>query len=166
MRIESNLSPEIYIAHLKRQLGRWYSFGDERFTGFVLGRFFSIVYHSGFEENRRITNEKNRAIGYAKDTPDGTEVRFIRLYGLTNPISLAALFLLGFGVCMLLCGFREVLMADHANVKLSLICGAVYAASVALSTAIGACITERGLYGRGILMNCLKHPDDPYTYRG
>ncbi len=148
-------------------MGAFSSFGEERFTGIFLGRFFSICYHSGWEWNRKLTNEKNRAIGYVRSTPAGTEVRFIRLYGLTNPISLASLFLFGYMFSWLIIGFHSLRnnvspAMEEIQPIFCLVAGVLVMLAVALETALGSRLTERGQYGQSILMTHLKDPKDPW----
>ena len=68
MKYDSNLPYYAYLSAMKEQMSGFTEFGIERFTGTIIGGFFSITYHSGHEFNRRITNEKHRAIGFAKPT--------------------------------------------------------------------------------------------------
>lgn len=166
MRLNSELTPKTYIQKLRRRIGSFVCFGDERFTGFTIGGFFSIVYHSGFEWNRRVTNEKNRAIGYVRQNPngEGSQVRLIRLRGLTNPLSLLAMFVCFYGFGWLF------YMLHGGNVDPTLWQGisagvsALMTAAIALLTALAAQWTERGRYGRMVLMALLRHPEDPYHH--
>ena len=82
----SRLQPKAYLGALKSCFSFPLAFfHSERVTGIVLGRFFSVAYHSPWEWNRRITSECNRAIGYVKGTGEGTEIHFIRSRGLLSP---------------------------------------------------------------------------------
>lgn len=112
MKVVSKLPCSIYLYKMKQQMGRFTDFGIERLTGVVIGKFFSVTYHSGHEFNRRITNEKHRAIGFVKPCEDGTEVLCIRLAGMTNPLSLIGLF----SFCFLICLLRGGLELDRKSV--------------------------------------------------
>lgn len=162
MRLSTKLSAEQYIRSFRQQMGAFSSFGEEHFTGFFIGRFFSVTYHSGWEWNRKFTNEKNRAIGYVRDTAVGTEVRFLRFYGYSNPLSLISIFLFGFFVGLLALSGAEY----HAEMNPKLLLGALFGACVmvfsALESAIAAYVTERGIYGGNILMAYLNNPADPW----
>lgn len=95
MIVSSNLSKKAYLEEFRSQVkGNFFCFGEERFTGFVIGNFFSIAYHSGYEWNRRLTNEKNRAIGFVRKSGAGCKVYAVRLRGYTNPLSLILIFTL------------------------------------------------------------------------
>ena len=74
MKVHSDLQPTEYLQHLRSNLGPWYAFGDERLTGFVIGKFFSVVYHSGYEWNRRATNEKTVQLALSARTVQGQKL--------------------------------------------------------------------------------------------
>lgn len=92
MKYDSNLPYFEYIAAMKAHMSSFMELGIERFTGTIIGGFFSITYHSGHEFNRRITNEKHRAIGFARPNGNGTKISCVRLVGMTNPLSLIGFF--------------------------------------------------------------------------
>ena len=85
MRIQSQLTPREYISAMMEQMQGHFDFGQERFTGFFFGKVFSVTYHSGHEWNRRISNQKNTAIGYVRQTQGGSEVRCVCLRALMAP---------------------------------------------------------------------------------
>lgn len=160
MKVKSKLPCGVYLYEMKQQMGSFTAFGTERLTGIIVGRFFSITYHSGHEFNRRITNEKHRAIGFARPCEEGTKVSCIRLAGLTNPLSLIALFSLFFIVCLIRDGLEVALMPEllMIDVALTLI--------VALITAFTDSITERGQEGSKMLTAFLMDPVDYYSLMG
>lgn len=157
MKIISKLSCDAYLYEMKQQMGSFSSFGMERFTGIIIGRFFSVTYHSGHEFNRRITNEKHRAIGFVRSCDNKTEVSCVRLAGMTNPLSLLGLYLFCFLICLLRGGFDLALMPEMmiANIGISLI--------AALLTAFTDSITERGQEGSKVLTAFLIDPVDYYS---
>ena len=157
MKYHSNLSCSDYLFTMKEQLSGFAEFGIERFTGIIVGRFFSVTYHSGHEFNRRITNEKHRAIGFVRPNGKGTQVSCIRLAGMTNPLSLIGIFSLFFLFILLKAGFETALMPELLliNVAFTLI--------VALVTAFTDSITERGQEGSKILTAFLMDPADFYS---
>ena len=164
MKLQTKLSPDLYIRALYQQMGSFTSFLEERFTGIFVGRFFSICYHSGWEWNRRLTNEKNRAIGYVKRTPEGSEVRFIHLYGDTNPLSLALMFLAGFIVGGVAVGMSDGPYAEHLDLYFSVLSGLFTMIFASAGTVIASYFTERGQEGCGILLAYLKDPVDPWHH--
>ncbi len=157
MQYISKLPYSIYLYEMKQQMSGFTEFGMERFTGTIIGSFFSVTYHSGHEFNRRITNEKHRAIGFVRPDGNGTKVSCIRLAGMTNPLSLIGmfgflflLFLLGGGVAVAL--MPEILAL---NAGMTLV--------VALVTAFTDSITERGQEGARVLTAFLLDPVDYYS---
>lgn len=132
-------------------------FGIERFTGTIMGSFFSITYHSGHEFNRRITNEKHRAIGFVRPKGDGTEISCIRLAGMTNPLSLIGIYAFCFLLCLLRGGIELALMPQL------LIADAVITLIAAIATAFTDSITERGQEGSRTLTAFLIDPVDFYS---
>lgn len=157
MKYTSNLPYTVYLYEMKQQMSSFTEFGMERFTGTIIGGFFSITYHSGHEFNRRVTNEKHRAIGFARPDGKGTKISCIRLAGLTNPLSLIGLF----GFCFLLFllggGLEIALMPEI----LGLCAGMTLV--VALFTAFTDSITERGQEGSRILTAFLIDPLNFYS---
>lgn len=157
MKYRSDLSCSAYLFSMKEQMSGFTEFGIERFTGIFIGRFFSVTYHSGHEFNRRITNEKHRAIGFIKPDDKGTMVSCIRLAGLTNPLSLIGIFAFCFLIVLLRGGFEVAIMPQMlmVNVAITLI--------TALLTAFTDSITERGQEGSKILTAFLIDPADFYS---
>lgn len=157
MKYKSNLTYVSYICAMKEQMSSFTDFGIERFTGIVLGSFFSVTHHSGHEFNRKITNEKHRAIGFVRPSDDGTEIICIRLAGMTNPMSLIGIFAFGFLIFLLRGGIEMALMPQI------LIANAVITVVAALISAFTDSITERGQEGSKILTAFLKNPTDFYS---
>ena len=157
MKYTSELPPSIYLYEMKEHMSGFLEFGMERFTGIFIGRFFSVTYHSGHEFNRRITNEKHRAIGFVRPRENGTEITCIRLAGLTNPLSLIVLYSFCF-LMFLLAGGMEM-----AQMPLVWWICAGWTLAVALGTAFTDSITERGQEGSRVLTAFLIDPIDFYS---
>lgn len=154
MIIRSELPYRQYLFELKNNLDGIFEFGEERVAGSVIWRFFSITSYAGHEWNRRITNEKQRAIGFAKPDDDGTKIYCIRLAGLTNPISLAGLFLF----CMVISLFKMEGLSVAA-IQISLVTTVI----TAIVTAITDSWTERGLEAYRTLTAYLLDPKNYYS---
>lgn len=154
MIIRSELPYRQYLFELKNNLDGIFEFGEERVAGTVIWRFFSITSHAGYEWNRRITNEKQRAVGFAKPDGDGTKIYCIRLAGLTNPISLVALFLL----CMVISLFK-IEGFSVAALQISLLTTVI----TAIISAIGDSWTERGHEAYRTLTAYLVDPKNYYS---
>lgn len=159
MRIASTVPKQEYLAAMRTQIGSFWTFGSERFVGTVLGPFFSVTYCSGSEWNRRITNEKNRAIGYVRSVPEGTEVRCVRLAGMTNPVSLFLYFILYF---LMVCYAAFDVGTTSYGLLLYVVLAAVCTALTALITALTDSLTERGQEGHRIVTAFLHDPRDFY----
>ena len=157
MKYRSDLSCSAYLFSMKEQMSGFTEFGIERFTGIFVGRFFSVTYHSGHEFNRRITNEKHRAIGFVKPDENGTMISCIRLAGMTNPLSLIGIFSLFFLFTLLKAGFETALMPELVLIDVA------FTLIVALVTAFTDSITERGQEGSKILTAFLIDPADFYS---
>ncbi len=165
MRLKSNLKSDAYLSAMKEQMEGHFEFGKERFTGFFLGRAFSVTHHCGAEWNRKITNEKNTAVGFVRESADGCIVSFIRLRGLLSPPLFLACFAFVFLLMMLgllaqgqpegvlpqILGFSAVF-----SLILTAVCGVV--------SAFMECLTEAGQEGRKILNALLLDPSDVFSY--
>lgn len=160
MKVFSKLPYEIYLHEMKEHLSGFTNFGIERFTGIVVGRFFSITHHNGHEFNRKITGEKHRAIGFVRPCEGGTQVFCIRLAGMTNPLSLLGLF----GFCILICLLRGG--TELAFMPAMLIANAVITLIAALVSAFASSITEQGQEGSKVLTAFLIDPVDYYSLMG
>jgi len=159
MKVTSELHYDAYRSAMKEQMGRFTAFGMERFTGVVLGRFFYITYHSGHEFNRRVTNEKNRAIGIMRPLEHGTKVSALLFAGYTDPISIVVLYLF-FLLCIYSLSVAKgigyfVGMYAYAMIPVGLF---------AIITAIQTAMTQRGQEGRRIVEAFLLDPADYYQY--
>ncbi len=96
MKITAARSPKEYIADIKSRLDSPFLWGQERFTGFCFGPFFSVSYSGGKEFGRIYQPVMNKAAGIVKTVNGETTVRYIVFRGCTAPVPLAVLFLLSF----------------------------------------------------------------------
>lgn len=152
-RIRSELTPEVYRAALKRKFEFSRGFREERVTGVFVGRFFSLAYYSGWEWNRRITNECNRAFGYLREVDGKTEVVFARGKG---QLSLSWLLLLTLAVGGLF------LLVSWGEERIPWFFSALIALAICCVTAFESLITERGQEGAGTVTELLRAPDEFY----
>lgn len=158
MRITSVVPKAEYLEAMKSEMGSFAAFGSDRLVGTVIGPFFSVTYCSGAELNRKITNEKNRAIGYVRAVPEGTQVRCVRLAGLTNPASLAILFVVYF-IMVLVVQFNRGMML---GLQFSALCAVIGAVVTGIYTAITDSLTEHGQEGYRVVTAFLHDPRDFY----
>ena len=157
MKITSPLPPKAYLFHMKEQMGSFMDFASDRFTGRFLGRFFYVTHHSGYEWNRRITNEKNGAIGYVRSHEDGCEVCFIRLKGMFcfgQFLFILLITVIAIAALTLQLGFWDPSFLWFLPAALAI--GAMYTLFESL--------TERSQEGRHILNALLLDPSDPFSY--
>lgn len=157
MKLHSQLPVSQYLQSMKTQMGSFFEFGSERFVGTIVWRFFSVTYCSGHEMNRRITNEKSRAIGFAWPAADGgTIVRCVRLKGMSNPVSLLISFLLFY----LMFSMSVDINAVEFEIWPFALAGSIL---LAVITAVQDSVTERGQEGSHILTSFLHDPNHYYT---
>lgn len=94
MQIAVSASPRAFISALKSRLSHPLAeLGQERFTGWCVGGFFSVSYHSGHELGRRYYPVFNKAVGFVQRRAQGSVVHCILFCGLTDPFSLLGVFL-------------------------------------------------------------------------
>lgn len=151
MQTYSKVAPKRYRLALREQMESPFAFGQTRFTGLVLGNFFYITHHAGYEWNRRITNEKSRAIGYIKQHGDGSLVKAVCLRGYTDPFSLLCMFLFC-ALFFFLRGadpFREPIFL-WTSIAITLVC--------ALGSAASCWLTQRGQESMFELLILLENP--------
>ena len=149
MRILSPLDKKKYLHHLRYQMESWFAFGQTRFTGVVLGNFFYVTHHAGYEWKRRITNEKSRAIGFVTQHGDGCEVRAICLWGYLDPVSLICGYLLALGL----------LKIKGVNYPMDHILAAVTSVVAGVISAVQCWFTERGQESFDELLSLLRDPE-------
>ena len=156
MIIHSEYTPKQYCLALKEQMESHFNFGEERFTGLILGRFFYVTHHCHHEWNRRITAEKNTAVGMIKATNEGSLITFVNLPGMLRPQSFLFLLILYFVVCIVSYSPR------HGNVALSLGVSLIITTITAVISAFVDCFTANGQAGRQSLLSLMADPVNPY----
>lgn len=163
MEIHSALPKRAYLQALRESTDNSvFHFGVERFTGFIVGKWFYITHHAGFEWNRRYTNQKNAAFGYVCETGDGCRIRFIRFKGALCPGQFLFIWLLvvvGMVLTMLAEGVSSF---DTVAVVLGICTGATFVG--ALLETFFESLTERSEEGRRCLLAHLIDPSDPFSY--
>lgn len=163
MKIHTQLSKKQWLCSMKENMGSFTTFGEERFTGFFFGPVFRVTYHSGYEWNRRITNQKNTAIGFVKKSDTGCEIRYIRTKGLLYPSGL----LMYWGIICAIAGITASLSNPQMAGELFLItCAIAFVVMVITAplTALFEAFTDESEEGRKILLTTMIAPDDPRAY--
>ena len=157
MKTQTQLSPRDYLAAMKERMGSRFSFGAERFTGFFMGRFFLVTHHAGYEWNRRITNQKNAALGYVKRTENGCESRFFHFQGMLCPQYLLV-YLLCFTAYLVI---TWPVLAEITGVLIGTILIIVGMPPV---ITFFESLTEGSMEGRKSLLGLLFDPSDYFSY--
>ncbi len=162
MKIASGWEKEEYLSALKENMGDRFAFHTERFTGFFFGNCFSVTHHAGHTWNRRITNEKNTAVGFLRQRPEGCEICFLHVRGILAP-SQFLLYLLFITVVYLIpmLAYSD-LPADLLPVMLLVSLGTT--GVLAVVSAIAESFTAEGEAGRKALFSLLMDPENPYEY--
>ena len=159
MKIQSSMSKKDYMIAMRMKMSDHFEFNVARFTGFFLGSCFYVTYHSGYEWNRKVTNQKNAAMGYVKDTPDGCEVRYIRFAGLLCPLQFIPFIFTAPLVLFLFLLFKDgwdpVIFKATYGIML-----VMYVLAAPIS-ALLECCTEKSQEGRRLLISFLKDPAEP-----
>jgi len=153
MQIQSELPCDVYLKSMKEQFGSWSDFWSERFTGFIIGRFFYVCHYAGKEFNRRVTDERHCAIGYVKPVGGKTSVSCLRFAGFSDPVSLVGIFLLCLGI-FALCAYD--ILSEIAWLAL------IPTGFAVLYSAIAHSVTQRGVEGSKTLTALLTDPDNFY----
>lgn len=87
-------SPNEYLNWLRDRLDSPFLLGQERFTGWCIGPFFSVNYYSGKEFGRRFYAVSNKAMGIVRSSNGKTCVSYFIFPGLSDPMSIALMFIM------------------------------------------------------------------------
>lgn len=162
MRIISSLTPKVWLSAAKEQMSGHLELGAERYTGFFIGPFFYITHHAGHEWNRRITNEKNAAVGYIRKTEDGSEVRCMLFKGLLCPAQFLSLLFFTIAIVLL------PLLSSGIRNPATILTAMAYATGIIVLMApiatLFESLTERSQESRKNLIALLIDPADPFSY--
>lgn len=164
MVLTSSLSRGEYLSAMKDMMSAHAEFGVERFTGFFLGPWFYVTHHSAYQWNRKISSQKNAALGRVKQTESGCKIHFLRFRGPLCPLVALSLLLAGFAVAVVSSAY--VGLVEELGIRDSLlVCLAVVGISLALILPIATlfeCMTEESEDGRRMLLSLLHDPVHPY----
>lgn len=162
MELFSPMNPKEYLTALSDTMGSFSAFGDERFTGFTVGKWFYVTHHAGYEWNRKYTNQKNAALGYVEQTHDGSRVRFVCFKGALCPAQFLFLWTVVvafYAIALLAAG---ILLPEAFVLAIALIT-VVIVVSALIGTFFES-LTERSEEGRRCLIAHLLDPADPFSY--
>ena len=160
MVFHSELPKKAYLSAMKSNMSGHLEFGAERFTGFFIGNLFYVTYHSGYEWNRRISNQKNAAMGFVKKAEDGCDVHFLRFKGMLCPMVFLPVLLFLIGIFLM-----SMLIHNIWSIEAFWFCCGIVLAVMVVCSPISALIesmTDGSIEGRRILLSFLTDPTDPY----
>ena len=127
--------------------------GQERFTGFFLGRLFYVTHHCHYEWDREIKNPKNAALGFVQTSVTGSDVHFLTFRGALCPLIFLPLLLL-----MLTIGIIKGIPDQMGmNAIIAFVITVIYAPIDALIESA----TMRSEDGQRALLSMLTDPTDP-----
>lgn len=132
----SPLNKRKYLYELRQQMGSWTDFGQERFSGLIIGNFFYITHHSQYEWDRRYHNPKCRALGFVTNAGEETQIWAMCTYGEIDPISLLKWFPVFFLTCLTAASTVPISHLILLAVALDILC--------CTFNAIGTWFTSRG----------------------
>ena len=150
MRYIVPLGKKHYLYELRQQMGSFTDFWSERFTGIILGNFIYVTHHAGHEWNRRITNEKSRAIGFVMKHGDGCAVNVIFTRGYLELFWMIFYYLLGLPLMMLV-SYGQWLSNIH-------IWALAFSVTMGITSYIQCWFTERGQNSMHALIDLLSDP--------
>ena len=157
MIIQSALTPKAYRSALKERMGSRFAFFTERFTGRFLGRLFYVTHHAGYEYDRRYTSPKNSALGYIKETKNGSEIHFLHFQGMLCPhFLLPYLLILSAYVALIFPALKERILI--------LIFLVLFFVGYPLVATVLQSATDRSIEGEKSLFGLLHDPTDFFGY--
>lgn len=154
MQIITKLEKKKYLRKLRSQMESLFAFGEPRFTGLVLGNFFYITRHAGYEWGRRYSNEKHRAIGFVTKRNDGCAVNAITIAGHLDPVSLVLYFLF-LMVVFVLQNMGKFGSPNYLSASILAVIGALAAGFISAAV---SCFTEEGRTAYADLVTLLHNP--------
>lgn len=155
MKTGSALSPDAYKQAVKKKLRNFSYIGEERFSGHFIGPFFFFTHHCYWEWNRRATAEMNNAIGFIRQTADGTRVYYWRTKGFFQPFYVLTSLLIWSAFWLLICLLCKAIEEFLPYISWF----SVYCTLLAcLVSATNSSVTENGKLGREILDYFLGDP--------
>ena len=150
MRIIVPIERKRYLYELRQQMGSFSDFWSERFTGVFFGSFIYVTHHAGHEWNRKITNEKSRAIGVVTKHGNGCAVNVILTRGYLDPWWMAVFF------CLFVALFA-VASRGEVDPQMYKTAGIVTAV-LGVSSYLQCWFTEQGQRGMMELRSLLQNP--------
>ena len=137
-------SPKEYCSQIKSRLDSPFLLGQARFTGWCIGPFFSVNYYSGKEFGKRHYSISNKAMGIAKNSHGQTCVSYFIFPGLSDPISIALMFI------------ASLIIFGLVGTPIPAVFALGWTALVVLHTVLCTVLTEAGEVGKRKLQSFLR----------
>ncbi len=157
MIVESPLTPKQYRQAAQDKMENFRNFWDERFTGYFIGPVFFITHHCHIEWNRKITGERNNAIGFLRKSEGGCRVYFVHTTGLVSPTSLLFWFAFVWAAFYVV-GFLKGFSLPQEEWWVYPVISAVIMLITAIGSAISDALTENGIRGANTLLEFMLDP--------
>jgi len=152
MRVLSELTVKEYRERFKESLDSRLALGSERFTGWMIGGFFSLNYYSGHEFMRRNYPILNKAMGFVRKKDGKAEISFLTFMGITDPFS----FLLMYLGCLIILAIVDIPLGMSWWISL------LWYGAFAVFTFLCTALSERGSEGNKMLKVFVEHPGRRY----
>lgn len=155
----TSLPKKAYLASLKQGFCNPFDVFSERVTGIVVGPFFSVAHYQDWEWNRKISSECNRAFGFVSQAHGETKILFFRGKGLLSPLWLLGLAISFVLFILCVAPVDEIAPGDWWGI---FGCAVVCSLTVCGTTAIQACLTDKGQAGAREITKFLQDPEHYY----
>ena len=152
MKVLSELTVKEYRERFKESLDSRLALGSERFTGWMIGGFFSLNYYSGHEFMRRNYPILNKAMGFVRKKDGKAEISFLTFMGITDPFS----FLLMYLGCLIILAIVDIPLGMSWWISL------LWYGAFAVFTFLCTALSERGSEGNKMLKVFVEHPGRRY----
>ena len=152
MKVLSELTVKEYRERFKESLDSRLALGSERFTGWMIGGFFSLNYYSGHEFMRRNYPILNKAMGFVRKKDGKAEISFLTFMGITDPFS----FLLMYLGCLVILAIVDIPLGMSWWISL------LWYGAFAVFTFLCTALSERGSEGNMMLKVFVEHPGRRY----
>ena len=152
MKVLSELTVKEYRERFKESLDSRRVLGSERFTGWMIGGFFSLNYYSGHEFMRRNYPILNKAMGFVRKKDGKAEISFLTFMGITDPFS----FLLMYLGCLIILAIVDIPLGMSWWISL------LWYGAFAVFTFLCTALSERGSEGNKMLKVFVEHPGRRY----
>jgi len=152
MRVLSELTVKEYRERFKESLDSRLALGSERFTGWMIGGFFSLNYYSGHEFMRRNYPILNKAMGFVRKKDGKAEISFLTFMGITDPFS----FLLMYLGCLIILAIVDIPLGMSWWISL------LWYGAFAVFTFLCTALSERGSEENKMLKVFVEHPGRRY----